>query len=95
MTLTCDGIQYLNDDMLAFPTPDPSVPRVMITRDCRAVFVLSLGEDGRLRAHRAGTPEIISIARRYGIKDLLNAFPAKSASAEIADTEARGNWGSI
>lgn len=83
MKFVCDGRAYPAAEMRVFHTSDPRAESVYLTRDGRATFVVSREADGTLSAHRAATGEIISISRRHGLLDLLGAFPASFAPAEM------------
>jgi hypothetical protein len=87
MKFVCDGRAYPAAEMRVFRTTDPAAQSVYLTRDGRAAFVVTQEPNGTLSAHRAATGEIISISRRYGITDLLRAFPARFAPAEMVGGE--------
>jgi hypothetical protein len=87
MKFVCDGRAYPAAEMRVFRTTDPLAESVYLTRDGRATFVVSREPNGSLSAHRAATGEIISISRRHGIADLLGAFPASFAPAEMVAGE--------
>lgn len=88
MKFVCDGRAYPAAEMRVFRTTDPAASSVYLTRDGRAAFVVTQEPNGTLSAHRAATGEIISISRRHGITDLLRAFPARFAPAEMVGGEA-------
>ena len=93
MRFVCDGRVYVAAEMQRFRTQDPSIPGIYLTRDGRATIVVNLEPDGALSAHRAGTGEIINLSRRHHLADLLGAFPARFAPAQIllTDTEGRAD----
>lgn len=86
MILMCNGRAYRTAEMQAFRTGDPDAPYIYLTSDGRSTFVLRHDPDGTLSAHRAGTGEIIALARRYELEGLLGAFPAAFAPVEILPT---------
>jgi hypothetical protein len=89
MRFLCNGRVYVDAEMQLFRTDDASVPKIYLTRDGRATFVVNREPDGVLSAHRAGTGEIINLSRRHNIAGLLRAFPAAFAPAQILSTDSR------
>ena len=83
MTLICDAKTYSAADMTTFEIPNPAAPKICLTHDRRCVFVFAAGPSGSLSVYRAGTPEIISLSLRYGIRDLLEAFPAPAGPVSV------------
>lgn len=83
MRFVCNGRVYFAAQMQKFRTQDPSIQSIYLTRDGRATFVVNFEPDGTLSAHRAGTGEIINLARRHNLAELLAAFPAHFAPAQI------------
>lgn len=83
MRIICQGRMYLAAELRTFRTADPSTPSIYLTRNGRAVFVVTRDSDGTMAVHRAATAEIISLSRRHGIVGLLGAFPATFAPARI------------
>jgi hypothetical protein len=78
MTFWCDGHPYLTTGMRQFLTNDPGTPLVLLTADYRKVFVMTLEGCRGYRIHQANTVEIISLATRNHIPELLRAFPAST-----------------
>jgi hypothetical protein len=76
MQFWCAGRSYQTNLMRQFLTDDPQVPVILMTRDNRRVFVLRSDGAKGCRVDQANTLEIISLASRYDIKELLDAYPA-------------------
>lgn len=83
MTFLCNGRTYSAAQMRTFHTGDPNLPAIYLTDDGRSTFVTRRDPDGSMEAYRAGTAEIIALARRYQLDALLGAFPARFAVADI------------
>jgi hypothetical protein len=83
MTFWCSGRSYESGKMRQFLTDDPTTPLILVTPDYKRVFVMTLEGCMGSRIHQANTLQIISLATRYGLKDLLNAYP----SPAVGDVE--------
>jgi hypothetical protein len=76
MIFSCGGCSYESGAMRQFLTDDPATPLILVTRDFKTVFVMTLEGCKGARIHQANTLQIISLATRYGLRELLNAFPS-------------------
>jgi hypothetical protein len=76
MTFWCDGRSYESSSLRQFLTNDPSTPLILMTPDNRRVFVMRCEGLRGCRIDQANTLEIISLASRHNIRQLLNAYPA-------------------
>ena len=83
MTFWCDGCRYESGEMRQYLTKDPYQPVILISPDNRCVFIMTLGWPAGWKIRQANTLEIISLASKYQIKGLLQAFPA----SKVADVE--------
>ena len=88
MTFWCDGRLYVTARMPQFLTKDPGTPLVLLTPDYRKVFVMTLEGCRGYRIHQANTVEIISLATRNHIPELLQAFPASTVGDVYMDASA-------
>lgn len=85
MLFWCDGRAYESKSMRQFLTDDPETPVILLTRDNQRVFVMRSDGSKGCRIAQANTLQIISLSSRYGIPQLLDAFPApKVGSVEMA-----------
>jgi len=78
MTFWCEGRPYVTSGMKQFLTKDPGTPLILLTPDYRKVFVMTLEGCRGYRIHQASTVEIIALATRNHIPELLQAFPAST-----------------
>ena len=76
MLFLCAGHSYETKSMRQFLTDDPQTPVILMTQDHRRVFVMRPNGCKGSRIDQANTLEIISLAARYNLPELLNAFPA-------------------
>jgi hypothetical protein len=88
MTFWCEGRPYVTSGMKQFLTKDPGTPLILLTPDYRKVFVMTLEGCRGYRIHQASTVEIIALATRNHLPELLEAFPAPTVGDVHMDESA-------
>jgi hypothetical protein len=89
MEFLYEGRSYETRALKQFLTEDPATPLILMTPDRKRVFVMRVDGCKGCRIQQANTLEIISLASRYGIRQLLEAFPAsRVGEVELAQPPA-------